>query len=445
LASQAALQAHFTRDTSTSFRIGFDGNPANTVITLDKTPAAGSDIIEKLGDIASRIQKAVRSQNAGSTAWNQFICTALHDTPEKPPTTGKLVLTSGTIGPNSAVEVADLDPNHPAQLHSIFAQLHLDRATVTVPGNPALAGGVADTFDLDTGVQEMFPTDGSHTGIFAFDEADLINLLCLPGVTNPTILNNAINYCKKRRALMIIDPDPNLDRTGIINFITGQNLPKADLGTYAAIYFPWVKAPDLLNGGKLRSFPPSGTIAGLYARTDSTRGVWKAPAGTEASLIGVRGLDVVLTDEENGSLNPLGVNCLRNFRVIGSVCWGARTVSGADQIASEYKYVPVRRTALYIEESLYRGTQWVVFEPNDEPLWAQIRLNIGAFMHDLFRKGAFQGKTPREAYFVKCDADTTTQNDIDHGIVNIIVGFAPLKPAEFVIISIQQIAGQLQV
>jgi len=113
-------------------------------------------------------------------------------------------------------------------------------------------------------------------------------------------------------------------------------------------------------------------------------------------------------------------------------------------LADEYKYVPVRRLALYIEESLYRGTQWVVFEPNDEPLWAQIRLNIGAFMHGLFRQGAFQGKTPRDAYFVKCDKETTTQNDIDLGIVNIVVGFAPLKPAEFVIIKIQQIAGKIE-
>ncbi len=114
---------------------------------------------------------------------------------------------------------------------------------------------------------------------------------------------------------------------------------------------------------------------------------------------------------------------------------------GADILADEYKYVSVRRLALFMEESLYHGTQWVVFEPNDEPLWAQIRLNVGAFMHNLFRQGAFQGTTPREAYFVKCDKETTTQSDINLGIVNIVVGFAPLKPAEFVIIKIQQIAG----
>jgi phage tail sheath protein FI len=199
-----------------------------------------------------------------------------------------------------------------------------------------------------------------------------------------------------------------------------------------------------LKDNQVYTFAPCGVIAGIMARTDSTRGVWKAPAGLDAALGGVQGLQVNLNDQENGTLNQLGINCLRSFPVTGRVVWGARTVRGADQLADEYKYVPVRRLALFIEESLYRGTQWVVFEPNDEPLWAQIRLNIGAFMQNLFRQGAFQGKSPREAYLVKCDAETTTQNDINLGIVNILVGFAPLKPAEFVIIRIQQLAGQVQ-
>ncbi len=150
-----------------------------------------------------------------------------------------------------------------------------------------------------------------------------------------------------------------------------------------------------------------------------------------------------LTDGENGPLNAFGVNCLRVFPLIGPVVWGARTLDGADMLASECKYVPVRRLALFLEESLHRGTRWVVFEPNDAPLWAQIRLIVGTFMHNLFRQGAFQGATPREAYFVKCDEETTTQTDVDNGLVNIVIGFAPLKPAEFVIIKIQQLAGQL--
>ena len=165
----------------------------------------------------------------------------------------------------------------------------------------------------------------------------------------------------------------------------------------------------------------------------------------DAAIAGIQGLTVPLTDDEQGSLNPKAVNCIRNFPVFGSVVWGARTLRGDDQLADDWKYLPVRRTALFIEESLYRGTKWVVFEPNDEPLWASIRLSIGAFMHDLFRQGAFQGATPRDAYFVKCDHDTTTQNDINLGRVNIAVGFAPLKPAEFVVITIEQMAGQVEV
>ena len=186
----------------------------------------------------------------------------------------------------------------------------------------------------------------------------------------------------------------------------------------------------------------SGTLAGVYGRTDSERGVWKAPAGIDAALRGVQSLEYKLTDAENGVLNPLGVNALRMFRDSGNVSWGARTMDGSDQRGSEWKYIPVRRTALFIEESLFRGTQWVVFEPNDESLWVQIRMNVGSFMQRLFQQGAFQGASPREAFFVKCDSGTTTQDDIDRGIVNILVGFAPLKPAEFVIIRIQQIADR---
>jgi hypothetical protein len=214
---------------------------------------------------------------------------------------------------------------------------------------------------------------------------------------------------------------------------------------HAAIFFPRLLEADPLQDNNVGTFVPCGAVAGIFARTDAQRGVWKAPAGQDASVVGIADLSVRLTDSENGELNPLGVNCIRQFPIIGPVLWGSRTLQGADQLASQWKYIPVRRTALYIEESLYRGTKWVVFEPNDEPLWAQIRLNVGAFMHDLFRQGAFQGKTPREAYLVKCDSETTTQNDIDRGVVNILVGFAPLKPAEFVVIQIEQLAGQIQV
>jgi phage tail sheath protein FI len=210
---------------------------------------------------------------------------------------------------------------------------------------------------------------------------------------------------------------------------------------HSAVFYPRLTINE---NGLNQQVAPSGAIAGLMARIDASRGVWKAAAGTEADLRGINGLEYRFSDRENGILNPHAVNTVRIFPN-GIVNWGARTMDGDDDFGSEYKYIPIRRTALFIEESLYRGLKWVVFEPNDEPLWSQIRLNVGAFMHNLFRQGAFQGKTKQDAYFVKCDSETTTQNDINLGIVNIWVGFAPLKPAEFVVLYLQQMTGQIQV
>lgn len=291
----------------------------------------------------------------------------------------------------------------------------------------------------------------SKSGLYALENVDLFNILCIPraamvsGVNalSATEANNvyaqAVRYCEERRAMFIVDTPNNVSGVdGIQTFL--ESLPKS---RNAVTYFPRVKVADPLNNFRLRSVGASGTIAGVWARTDTQRGIWKAPAGIEASLINVQQIETQLTDAQNGVLNPLGLNCLRNFPVYGRVVWGARTLRGSDVLADEYKYVPVRRLALFLEESLFRGLKWVVFEPNDEPLWAQIRLNVGAFMNNLFRQGAFQGVTPRQAYLVKCDRETTTQNDINLGIVNVVVGFAPLKPAEFVIIKLQQLAGQI--
>ena len=423
----------------TSFMISIDGDTPSPV-TLDSSSAAGADLASKLGDIATRIQTAVRKLKPGQANYRKFTCSA--DT-----TNNQLVLTSGTNDASSSVAVTAATTN------SIAKELHLLDGTPKAGISPLLSGGKADPFTQDEAYSVFFGDQLKREGIYALDEIDLFNLLVLPGVTDANILGDAIEYCQSRRAFLIADapldttqnPPTSLKPADMVSYINGPNLPKGPYGEYAAVYYPWVKVADPLNNGKLRSFPPSGMIAGLYARTDSSRGVWKAPAGTEATLLGVRGLDYQMTDMENGTLNPHGVNCLRVFPVYGPVCWGSRTVSGDDQIASDYKYVPVRRLALYIEESLYRGTKWVVFEPNDEPLWAQIRLNIGAFMQNLFRQGAFQGQTPKDAYLVKCDHETTTQNDINLGVVNILVAFAPLKPAEFVVLQIQQLAGQIQV
>jgi uncharacterized protein len=212
---------------------------------------------------------------------------------------------------------------------------------------------------------------------------------------------------------------------------------------HAAVYFPNIRVDDPLESGAMLTHPPSGALAGLFARTDGQFGVWQAPAGTEASLSGVYGPSVELSDDQHGVLNPLGLNCIRKFPIYQTVCFGSRTVDGANALGSEWKYIPVRRTASFVLRSLSEGLRWAVHKPNGEQLWSQLRLNTTAFMHSLFRQGAFKGTSSREAYFVQCDASTTSADDINQGVVNIVVGFAPLKPAEFVVISLRQIVQPL--
>ncbi|HTJ28512.1 MAG TPA: phage tail sheath C-terminal domain-containing protein [Candidatus Limnocylindria bacterium] len=301
---------------------------------------------------------------------------------------------------------------------------------------------------------ETLATDGvvgdenARTGIYALKQVDLFNILVIP--PDPllagdddmnAIYTTAAKFCADRRAILIVDP---LDawgfaaKKGMFDRIQPTNVPLGTITSRRAAftYFPKVKMADPLNNNRERVFPASGIIAGVFASTDVRRGVWKAPAGIEAGMAGVTGLEHRLTDDQNGTLNQVGVNVLRDFPVIGPVVWGSRTMAGADALSDDYKYLPVRRLTNYIEESLFRGTKFAVFEPNAEPLWSQLRLTINTFMADLSRQGAFYD------YYVRCDKSTTTAYDIDRGRVNVIVAFAPVKPAEFVILTIQQLAGQ---
>ncbi|QRK06094.1 phage tail sheath family protein [Archangium violaceum] len=286
------------------------------------------------------------------------------------------------------------------------------------------------------------------------DRLDIYNIVCIPSDSflgshdiTPNVYAAAAGKCRDEKATLVLDPpsnwtDPTRDiHPDSFGTVFGYG-PASDLAPYSALYFPRVQSEDPLNSDAIITRPACGIIAGIMARTDATRGVWKAPAGQETGLNGITGLNYKLTDTENGNLNQVGVNCLRSFPVVGPVVWGARTLAGADVLSSDFKYLPVRRLTDFIEQTLLRQTRFAVFEPNDEPLWSQLRLAIGAFMNDLFRQGAFQGSSRDKAFFVKCDATTTTQDDIDKGIVNIEVGFAPLKPAEFVVIYIEQSAGQ---
>ncbi|MBI9048819.1 MAG: phage tail sheath family protein [Anaerolineaceae bacterium] len=319
------------------------------------------------------------------------------------------------------------------------------KATTTIVA-ANLDGAALTATEIATGSN----LEDNKRGLYALAKTDLFNMLCIPPYlaneyVNDSVITAAATYCEKRRAFYILDPKPKIDWSNTAAVKTAISTGLATSSKNAAIFFPRIQVSNPLHDNQLEEFAPCGAIAGVFARTDAERGIWKAPAGMDATLNGVPELAISLIDKEIGDLNQLGVNCLKFFPFVGRVVWGSRTLQGKDILASEWKYIPVRRMALYIEESLFRGTQWVVFEPNDEPLWAQIRLNVGAFMNTLFRQGAFQGASPREAYFVRCDKETTTQDDINRGVVNILVGFAPLKPAEFVFIKLQQIAGQIQV
>jgi phage tail sheath protein FI len=314
---------------------------------------------------------------------------------------------------------------------ALFANETL-QLTTTIP-----AGGVS-TFEL-THFTAVFQADTE------LDKVPIFNLLVLPGITNPTVLSEALAFAEKKQAFVIMDPAADLNPvggTGDANSIAWymNNAPKS---TNGALYFPYLKTTNLLTGGDI-SLPPSGYVAGIYARTDTNRGVWKAPAGLETTVLNTTGVVTSgrMNDMRQGVLNNQGINALRTFPGIGTVVYGARTLVAANVAFQQWKYVPVRRMALFIEQTLLRNLGWAIFEPNDVPLWTALRISIENFMESLHARGAFQGTKPSEAFFVQCDASTTTQTDINLGVVNIIVAFAPLKPAEFVIVKIAQLAGQ---
>ncbi len=423
----------------------------NNARRIDRVLKAESSLVEWKGDWSGTVPTMAKVA-AARTALK-----ALNDALNAKPPVQATIDTAKASYDITKVDLDDAATKAEKELAAALA------ATPQIPANIATAQANITTAEdnmkgSNGGVLDQASYEGKKadkTGLYALDKADLFNLLCIPPDTREgdvpvAVYQTAMSYCKDRRAMLIVDAPAAWS----VNKNTAAATAKAGLAALglsgeaarnAALYFPRVLEADPLRDGQIDTFAPCGIVAGIMARTDTSRGVWKAPAGLDASMNGIQGVNVTLNDAENGLLNPLGINCLRAFPANGRVIWGARTLRGADQLADEWKYIPVRRTALFIEESLYRGTQWVVFEPNDEPLWSQIRLNIGAFMHNLFRQGAFQGTTPRDAYFVKCDKETTNQTDINSGIVNIVVGFAPLKPAEFVVIKLQQIAGQTEV
>ena len=353
-----------------------------------------------------------------------------------------------TLNPASAMYA-------PAVINAASRLIRIPAPAGTTLSSDLIPGPGADalSFSLQNGANGAIPGPGVLTDDANLDALDRIapavfNTLCLPatakaGVTTgemSSAMTAALAFCAPRKAFYIVDIPQNVVTVEAMQswaqiYVLGED------NYSGAVYFPRLIIPDPSANFQPRNVGASGTLAGVYARVDATEGVWKAPAGTEAVLLGAE-IAVQISDAQNGQLNPLGINALRSFPVFGNLSWGARTLAGADQISSQWKYIPVRRLLDYIELSLQQSLKWTVFQPNDEGLWANIRVSVGSFLAGLYSQGAFAGASAASAYFVNCDSSTTTQTDIDQGIVNIVVGVAPVQPAEFVILQIQQIAGQ---
>jgi phage tail sheath protein FI len=454
--------------TKWEFRINVDHDGFQTV-QLDAFAAGAT-----LANVASAIQTAVRALTKQKTstaaeAFSQFTC-AVGTVVEDAVTKTRLVLQSGTnrdaVAANEAegieavVHVASntsyvliqngrkynvagtlkLGGGFGGLSEGAFAiRRPLNADTFQVGDNEVVTGGpVAGVVSGSDGTNEPEVTD-FKTKFHVLDKITDFSLLAVPDGGSTDMVDAGMGYCRNRPLQdvfyigeMTQDDDEPDDALSFRKQLTEPN-------SYGAVYFPWILALDPSGrSAEPVKLPPSGYVAGLYARIDGTRGVWKAPAGTEATLSGAKALTINLTDIEQGNLNRINVNCIRRFASSGIVSWGARTITSDP----EWTYVPVRRMAIMLRVSIYNGIQWAVFEPNDEELWGQLRMNLTSFMMTLYRKGAFQGSSPSQAFFVKCDSETTTQDDINLGIVNVLVGFAPLKPAEFVVVKISQKAGQ---
>lgn len=409
-------------------------------ITLDGAgPAIEVELAQQdysnLAAIAAAIQETVRNSTSTAEKRRKFTCSVMVDGAAE-----HLVLTSGTRKTTSAVAVA---------ASTLATTLVLGGTEVVGSDTHPAAEPTNWSVTLASGSNGSDPERSDYQGMFTkLEKYRDANVVLLPGQTwsesgNP-IIDDGIAHCEKMKSRMIIVDPP---RTELENGAMAETLA-LPTSTYSVSYYPWVAVNNSFydaerNPGAPRTVltPPSAFAAGMWSKIDSRRGVWKAPAGVEASLLGLAGLEHVVEDAEQDFLNPAGINCLRKLPGFGSVIWGSRTL--ATRANPEWRYVPVRRTAIMIEQSIFNGIQWAVFEPNNHQLWSSLRTNIGSFMNGLFRAGAFQGEKASDAYFVRCGlGDTMTQADIDRGQVIAIVGFAPLKPAEFVIVRIQQKVGQ---
>ncbi|MCK4762158.1 MAG: phage tail sheath family protein [Candidatus Aminicenantes bacterium] len=440
------------------FQFFNNGGSQCYIVRVTRTDAAAAAVTVQNREATPADAITFSAKNEG--AWGNSLHLQIEDGTDDSANTFKVSIRIAEPGTDSE-EIKDTDPRE------VFDNLSMDTASrdyvMTVINNRSSLLSAVVLYDPKTQpdltnpdlrpakTTDVIPLANGTDGEAALNETSYsseftrldtitdFSLLAVPGIGTTIMMDAGMTYCSNRNLQDVFyigemsqDEDIPAEAEAFRGSIASPN-------SYGAVYYPWIKALD--PSGKSKEpvlLPPSGYIAGLFARIDSDRGVWKAPAGTEATLSGAVGLASILTDVQQGNLNRINVNCIRRFVASGIVTWGARTVTSDP----EWTYVPVRRMAIMLRVSIYNGLQWVVFEPNDEDLWGQIRLNLNSFMMTLFRKGAFQGSSASQAFFVKCDAETTTQDDINLGIVNVLVGFAPLKPAEFVVVKISQKAGQ---
>jgi phage tail sheath protein FI len=365
----------------------------------------------------------------------------------------------GVTLPQSAGGKAPTDPN--VMINGVSALVTIAPSSASGYGTALPATVPAITWTDVSAEAAGFNTgfaDADFLPVFqansSLDNVEIFNLLLIPGVVDNLVIGAALAFAERKRAFAIIDPPPQAPAFGAVSATPapiqawmgsgvgagGYTLPTSQNG---ALYFPYLNSTDPVTGD-IVPMPPSGFVAGIYAATDASRGVWKAPAGLATVVLNTTGpvLSGIMNDPQQGVLNLESINCLRSFSGTGTVVWGARTLVAANQAYQQSMYVPVRRMTLFIEQTLLANLRWVVFEPNDDPLWTAIKASIEAFLLSLFRQGGLQGSTPSDAFQVKCDSTTTTPTDQANGIVNIVVAFAPLKPAEFVVIKIAQLAGQ---
>jgi len=312
----------------------------------------------------------------------------------------------------------------------------------------ANGGTVARVVRIGSGVPDdevsMPVLEALGHGVWALRDTTF-NLLCVPpyttgrdGDVSARTRRAAAALCREHRAIFVTDPLAAWSSGNDV--VTGIRTAEWGLtpDSNVAVYWPWLSVSA--SAGGTTAVAPSGAVAGVIARVDTARRVWKAPAGRDTAVVGLTGLAASATQADQDAMNRAGINLLRSFDGIGPVVWGARTLAGDDTLASDWKYLPVRRLALFIESSILQSTAWVAFEPNAEPLWRDLRNVVGTFLQGLFSAGAFQGRTARDAWFVKCDAGTMSQDDIDNGRLIMQVGIAPLKPAEFVVLRISTAA-----